>query len=376
MKYDPKPWEKHRRAVATICKKIEHASRYWTDHCLPQKALYDAPSNLPALKRVVQIDLDTSTAWVEPNVTMSTLVRMTLAHGLIPTVVAASKTTTVVEAFVTTTCESSSFRFGTFDCAVLSLEAVRRNGQSVMARCNDCDTADLLFESTGALDRLALTTLLEIALIPASEYVEISYWPVASISGAILKMQPKGPNSLILDRSAVESSTDFIESIMFDRSSGVVISGRFTLTIERPRNSQLSESDSFVQHAQSIHKASPYTRGPSVETIPLMEYLFRHDDFRAAQLRRKRHSSDRRDSLIAQDDGREVQDIALPSEAVQEHVHNSHWHQYTSLLSISPVESHSTFGRRSFGTGASFEHILWNIRVLSSNVMCDSVAGR
>jgi hypothetical protein len=373
VKYDPKPWEKHQRAVAAICKRIEHSSRYWIDHCHPQKALYDAPSNLLALNKVVQIDLDTSTAWVEPNVTMDTIVRMTLAHGLIPTVVAASKTTTVADAFATPTCASSSFRFGTFDCAVLSLEAVRRNGQYVMAKFHDCETPDRLFESAGALHRLALTTLLEIALIPASEYVEISYWPVSSISGAILRMQPKELNSLILDRSAVDSSTDFIESIMFNRSTGVVISGRFTLTIDSPRNSQLPESNNFVQHAQSIYEVSPYTRGPSVETIPLMEYLFRYNDFRAAQLGRKRHSGDRRDSLIDQDDASVAPDIALPSEAVQEHVHSSHWHQYTWPINISPIEPHSTFGRRSFSTGAAFEDILWNIRVLSSSVMCDGL---
>jgi hypothetical protein len=359
---DPEPWEEHRRAVAAICKRIEHASRYWTDYCLPQKAFYDAPSNLPALNRVVQIDLDTSTAWVEPNVTMDMLVRMTLAYGLIPTVVAASKTTTVADALATPTCESSSFRFGTFDCAVTSLEAVRRNGQYVMAKFHDCETVDPLFDSAEALHRLALTTLLEIALIPASEYVEISYWPVSSISGAILRMQPKESNSLILDRSAMDSSIDFIESIMFDRFTGVVISGRFTRTIDRPSNFQFPDSDSFVQHAQSIYETSSYTRGPSVETIPLMAYLFRHDDFRAAQLGRKRRSGDRRDSLITQ--ARVAPDIALPSEAVQEHVHSSHWHQYNWPINISPVESHITFGRRSFSTGAAFEDFLWNIRVL------------
>jgi hypothetical protein len=347
VEYDPKPWEEHRQTVAAICK---------------QKALSDDPSNLAALNRVVQIDLDTSTAWAEPNVTMDELVQMTLAHRLIPAVVAASKTTTVVDAFATPTCESSSFRFGTFDCAVLSLEAVRRNGQYVMAKLHDCKTADLLFESAEALHRLAFTTLLEIALIPASEYVEISYWPVSSISGAILRMQPKELNSLILDRSAVDSSTDFIESIMFDCSTGVVISGRFTLTMDHPSNPQLPKSDSFVQHAQSIYEASPYTR--SVETIPLMEYLFRHDDFRAAQLGRERHFGDRRDSLITQDAARVAPDIALPSKAVQEHVHSSLWHQYNRPINISPVEPHSTFGRRSFSTGAAFENVLWNIRVL------------
>jgi hypothetical protein len=362
---DPEPWEEHRRAVAAICKRIEHASRYWTDYCLPQKALYDAPNNLPALNRVVQIDLDTSTAWVEPNVTMDTLVRMTLAYGLIPTVVAASKTTTVADAFATPTCESSSFRFGTFDCAVTALEAIRRNGQYVMAKFHDCETVDPLFASAEALHRLALTTLLGIALIPASEYVEISYWPVSSISGAILRMQPKESNSLILDRSAVDSSIDFIESIMFDRFTGVVISGRFTQTIDRPSNFHFPESDSFVQHAQSIYEASSYTRGPSVETIPLMEYLFRYADFRAAQWGRKRHPGDWRDRLITRNHVRVAPpDIALPSEAVQEHLHSSHWHQYNWPINISPVEPHVTFGRRSFSTGAAFEDVLWNIRVL------------
>lgn len=58
-----------------------------------------------------------------------------------------------------------------------------------MARSDDKDTAGLLWGGAGALHNLGLTTLLEIALILAGEYVEIMYSPIFSISGARCMMQ-------------------------------------------------------------------------------------------------------------------------------------------------------------------------------------------
>ncbi|KAH8727424.1 hypothetical protein GQ44DRAFT_748415 [Phaeosphaeriaceae sp. PMI808] len=281
--YDPKPWKRHGRVVAAIRETIENASRRQASNLYTQKAPYNAPSDIPGLDKVVQIDLDTYTAWVEPNVTMGALVRATLACGLVPGVVAASKAVSVADAFAATTTGSSSFKFGTFDCTVLSLETILSNGQYVMAMIDDCDTSDVLCGSAGAMHSLGLTTLLEIALIPASEYVEITYWPVLSVSESVRKMQQVERDPPTLKMSVVDSSTDFVENIMFDSSSGLVITGRFipTPTADRTSVSQLSEGNSFVQHARSVWHDSQDNYEQRVEIIHILEYLFRHDDRRA-----------------------------------------------------------------------------------------------
>lgn len=142
--YDPTPWEEHRRVVTVIRKTIEDTSRYQTGNRSAQQAPYNAPMDIPGLNKIIQIDRDTSTAWVEPNVTTEKFVQATLARGLVPAVVAASRAVSVADAFSATTTESSSFKFGSFDCAVLSLETILSNGQYVMATINDHETSDLL----------------------------------------------------------------------------------------------------------------------------------------------------------------------------------------------------------------------------------------
>ncbi|RYO45333.1 hypothetical protein AA0116_g13382 [Alternaria tenuissima] len=103
---------------------------------------------------MLEITLDETTAWVQPNVTMGTLVKVTMDKGLIPAVVASS----------------SSFQFATFDCAVLSLK-LQRDGQEIMVQLHDSDAMDQRFD----FDQIKL---LNIALVPAGKHVETTYWPV------------------------------------------------------------------------------------------------------------------------------------------------------------------------------------------------------
>lgn len=127
--YDPKPWEQHRSVVAALRKTIEETSQIRPSSSFrAQRAALNAPSDTPGFDKIVQLDFDTSTAWVEPNVTMGTLVQATLECGLVPAVVAGSKTISVADAFAATTTESPSFMFGTFDCTVISIEVILSNG--------------------------------------------------------------------------------------------------------------------------------------------------------------------------------------------------------------------------------------------------------
>ncbi|KAF9730155.1 24-dehydrocholesterol reductase precursor [Paraphaeosphaeria minitans] len=255
--FDPKPWEQHRNAVAALRHTIEETARIRADSSFrAPKAAYNAPSDIPGFDKIVQLDFDTSTAWVEPNVTMRTLVQATLDHGLVPAVVAASETVSVADAFAATTTESSSFTFGTFDCTVLSMEMILSNGQYVMARTDDRKTADLLWGSAGALHSLGLTTLLEIVLIPAER-------------------GHSGPHLSMLDLSK-----DFVEIIMFGSSSGLAIIGRFTPTTGRACVLQSLKGNSFSRHARSVWRDLRFAHKRRVELLPVMEYLFRHDNRR------------------------------------------------------------------------------------------------
>lgn len=361
LEYDDKPWEKHRHTVATICKKMKQATRDQAGPSHTRKVPCSASSELSGLNQVVQIHLDESTASVEPNVTMGALVRRTMRQGLIPTVVASSKATTVADAFATETCGSSSFRFGTFDCAVLSLEGVRHDGQYVMVNLNDGDAVGRLSEDAGAPHSLALITLLKIALIPACKYVEMTYWPVSLVSDAWIRITPKGPNSSSHDRSAMDDSTDFVDSIMFDWSLGVVVTGRITSAVDHIRNG-LKESDTFVQHAESIGSKLHGKLDTHVETVPLIDYLFRYDVGPVA--RGKRRSGGRRDSFVTQDCTGAVQDVILSTQSEIRDAVSSHWCESTVPISMARVEPHSTFGRRRPGVRSTLDGVRWHVRAV------------
>ncbi|KAH8621690.1 hypothetical protein IG631_23567 [Alternaria alternata] len=359
LEYDEEPWKKHRHAVAAICKKMKQATRDQAGPSHARKVPCSASSELSGLNQVVQIRLDESTASVEPNVTMGALVRRTMMQRLIPTVIASSEATTVADAFATETCGSSSFRFGTFDCAVLSLEGVRHDGQNVMVKLSDGDAIGPLFEDAGAPHSLALITLLEIALIPACKYVEMTYWPVSLVSDAWLRITPKEANSSSHDKSAVDDSTDFVDSIMFDWSLGVVVTGRITSAVDHIR-SGLKDSDTFVQHAESIGSKLQGTCDTHVETVLLIDYLFRYDVGPVAH--RKRHSDSCIDSLVTQDRTGGVQDVILFTHSEIRDVVRSHWCESTAPISMARVESHSTFGRRRLGVQSTLDGVRWHVQ--------------
>ncbi|KAJ6192066.1 hypothetical protein J3E72DRAFT_204645 [Bipolaris maydis] len=296
---------------------------------------------------VIQISLKEATAWVQPNVTMDALVQSTMRVGLIPTVVASSKNTTVLEAFATETCGSSSFRYGTFSCAVLSVNVVVRDVQELTIKLND-DAIDQHFGNYGVLHSLDSITLLEIALIPAGKYVEMTYWPVGSILGATLRMTPKKRRSLIIDRPAVDEFTDLLDVVIFNPSSGAVVTGRFMPAADNIC-SPFGESTPFVQHAESIYlRKLQHSSESYVETVPLMDYLFRYDGCR--------------NSSTTQDEVRMEQNVVVPGESLENHIKETYWKHSSCPISIIQAQPHSTFGRRGFGMWAALDGDLWHLQ--------------
>lgn len=353
--------------MAALREVIENTGRGRRSHT--KDRVYNVPSDVPSLDKIVQLDRATSTVWVEPNVSMKTLVQAALKYRLVPAVVAASMAVSVADAFAATTSESSSFKFGTFDCTVLSMEVILSNGQYVMARSNDPSTADLIYGSAGALHSLGLTTLFEIALVPAGEYVEVTYSPILSISGATSKMQQveQGPHM-----SMPVLSADFVEVIMFDSSSGFLVTGRFTPTASRVSLPRSLDGNSFSRYARSVWQDAKFVDKKRVEILPVVEYLFRHDDrrpcARSSRLLRGQKTSA---SFIGEARTMVLQEIGLPVEAAEEHIRGFHAARDIWPIWMCPVKPPKTFGRCSFGIGVTFEHLFWSIRFYSSNSVCD-----
>lgn len=217
------------------------------------------------LSRIVKIDTNTKTVLVESNVPMDKLVQATLELGLIPPVVMEFPGITAGGGFAGTSGESSSFRYGFFDRTVNWIEMILANGDVVTA--SKSDKSDLFHGAASSYGTLGVTTLLEVQLIEAKTYVELTYHPISSMSDAIRKME----------EATKDSSNDYLDGILFARDRGVICTGRGTNVLRdgvRIKRFSRARDPWFYLHAKRIisENISPIT-----EAIPLVDYLFRYD---------------------------------------------------------------------------------------------------
>jgi Delta24-sterol reductase len=261
--------DRHREAVAVIAATIRqfydrkepfrifHGS---TNSTRPLSLQRNGMVDTSSLKHVLSVDREKKTVLVEPNVPMDELVKATLEHDLVPPVVMEFPGITVGGGFAGTSGESSSFKYGFFDKTVNWIEIVLANGEVATASPNE--NADLFQGAAGSFGTLGVTTLLELRLIAAKKYIELTYLPVPNTAEAIRKMK----------KISQYPDLDYLDAIMFSPTSGVVMGGKLTntprpsfalQTFHRPRDPW------FSLHAQ--------TQPNTTEVIPLTSYLFRYD---------------------------------------------------------------------------------------------------
>ncbi|KAK5061422.1 hypothetical protein LTR84_007965 [Exophiala bonariae] len=217
------------------------------------------------LNRVLNVDVASRTALVEPNVPMDRLVEESLKYGLVPPVVMEFPGITAGGGYAGTAGESSSFKHGFFDRTINFVEMVLADGSVI--RCSKNDKQDLFDGAAGALGTLGITTLLELKLRPATKYVETTYHPVSSVAEAVEKTR----------QMTSDPSLDYVDGILFSKTQGAIITGRMTDEAKPDRTMQTfsgAKDPWFYLHVQD--KISNQ-QAPVIETIPLPEYLFRYD---------------------------------------------------------------------------------------------------
>lgn len=271
--------EHHNRAVSTLAARIRrlydqgvpfriyHGS---TNSTRPLAFLPDEMVDVSSLRNVIKVDQGTRTALVEPNVPMDALVDATLKHGLVPPVVMEFPGITVGGGFAGTGGESSSFRHGLFDRSVNWIEIVLANGDVVIASPDE--NPDLFHGASGTFGTLGVTTLFEMKLLQAKDFVRLTYIPV---SGA--------PEALsVISEEMKDPSVDYLDGILFARHRGVVCTGRLTsgnddndkgLKVQRFNRAR---DPWFYMHASDVCDAESWST-PTRELVPLVDYLFRYD---------------------------------------------------------------------------------------------------
>ncbi|TKA72283.1 hypothetical protein B0A55_06181 [Friedmanniomyces simplex] len=221
-----------------------------------------------ALNHVLNINPESKTCLVEPNVPMDQLVDATLPYGLIPPVVMEFPGITVGGGFAGTAGESSGFRYGFFDETVNWIEIVLANGETVTA--SPRERADLFHGASGTFGTLGVTTLLELRLIPSKRYVELTYHPVSSPQEALHTMH----------LATQIPSTDYIDGILFSPNRGTIITGRLTDDLAPGTHIQpfhRAQDPWFYLHADRTTTTTEQQQQPVKQATPLRDYLFRYD---------------------------------------------------------------------------------------------------
>ncbi|GAB7339862.1 hypothetical protein MBLNU457_6395t1 [Dothideomycetes sp. NU457] len=220
--------------------------------------------DLSNLNHVIKVDTATKTALVEPNVPMDRLVEATLPYGLIPPVVMDFPGITVGGGYAGTSGESSSFRHGFFNKTMNWIELVLPDG--TVTKVSSESHADLFHSAAGAVGTLGTTTLAELQLVKAEDYVETTYHRVTSIESAVSKLQS----------FSTDPSITYLDAIMYSPTLGAIVTGKLTSTATTPIRRFSAPSDPwFYLHVQSCLTTS--TTSTITETLPLAEYLFRYD---------------------------------------------------------------------------------------------------
>lgn len=218
------------------------------------------------LKYVLNVDVESRTALVEPNVPMDRLAETTLKYGLIPPVVMEFPGITVGGGYAGTSGESSSFKYGFFDQTINYVEMILADGELV--RASKTEREDLFHGAAGACGSLGITTLVELQLIEAKKYVETTYHPVASMSAAVERIQ---------HFIKAEQYYDYVDGILYSKDQAAVITGR--LTNERANKKAIPTFSHAKDPWFYLHVRDTITSNHDsvTEYIPLDEYLFRYD---------------------------------------------------------------------------------------------------
>lgn len=225
--------------------------------------------NIQKLNRILDIDVKQQRAIVEPRVTMETLVEAALQHGLVPAVLPEFKGITVGGAIMGTALESSSHLYGQFNDNCLSYDVLLGNGSVVHA--SPSEHADLFYGLSGSYGSLGLILKVELALIPAKEYVRLEYSHYGSVDDAIHAMNQMNANG---------TPPDFLESLAFNQNDVIVIEGRFSNSDEVNQLQQISLKSSwspwYYQHLVKVNSALDIGKTYS-DYMTTKDYLFRLD---------------------------------------------------------------------------------------------------
>mmetsp|Transcript_64830 Transcript_64830/g.107781 ORF Transcript_64830/g.107781 Transcript_64830/m.107781 type:complete len:191 (-) Transcript_64830:645-1217(-) len=160
---------------------------------------------------------------VEPSVPMDELVRVALAHNVLPQVVLEFPGITAGGALGGGAIESSSFRFGTFFDTVQEVDVLLGNSGEFHEKVSRTHMPDLFHCLNASYGSQAIVTRLALRVVPAAPYVHVRYLHFGSLEAATSAME---------SIARLDDPPDFLDGVGLSSTSAMVVVG--WLTEEKP----------------------------------------------------------------------------------------------------------------------------------------------
>jgi FAD/FMN-containing dehydrogenase len=168
--------------------------------------------------RVINVNVDQLIAEVEGMTTYEDLVRETLKHGCMPTVVPELKTITIGGALAGVGIESSSFRYGLVHETILQFDALLPDGRVVDCRPNN-EHAYLFYAFPNSYGTLGYALKVTVRLIRVQPYVKLAFNHFKDPHLFFSSLQ-----DLCLE-NRINGSIAFIDGVIFNANHQVLITG-------------------------------------------------------------------------------------------------------------------------------------------------------
>jgi len=210
---------------------------------------------------VLEVDYTKGTVRLEPMVTMGQLTSLLLPLGWTIPIVPEIDDLTVGGLVMGTGIESSSHIYGLYQHICVSYELILCDGSVV--NCSKTENPDLFYSVPWSYGTLGFLASVEIQIVPAKPFIKLEYFPCASLNEAAKLFEEKSRNT----------ANEFIEGLMFDRDSGVVMVGNM---VDSPDRKKLNEIGKWYKPWFFEHVRGFLSKGHSIEYIPLRDYYHRH----------------------------------------------------------------------------------------------------